>query len=373
MPTNSPIRIACLASGNVELIVPESTLLDPLPEGIVHNKNAGCGITELRQGDVTTLTVRLPRRDEVQFRPCSPSVRYAGSSVNIGLMARALGADVYTWLTLHNDQDGQGMFSLLDQVGVRVHNIECGATPTTVGVLHEGAPTTLLMRKPTANDCMLTDEVRHTIISGIKLARPRIIFTTSVSEVELQLVQDLLDRREQELFVFCPRISILGVPQLHDEVLRAMAMADAVFMNRREYRRLTDEGFDSDDDFNAEEHLPVIIAEIAPLIKDGRRRYFVVTCDTDGAYAVAHTNGNIEGIHGVEAAPDTMVKDTTGAGDAFALGMTLALDRGIPWRDAMKWGARLAATNVEGAGGWFAADEKNPNRITPAFFDLPTT
>ena len=98
-----------------------------------------------------------------------------------------------------------------------------------------------------------------------------------------------------------------------------------------------------------------------------------MTCDVDGSSAIAYSADNIEGIHDIPAISNTRAVDTTGAGDAFTLGMMLAIYQKIPWREAMEWGGRLAAANIAGPGGSFAADASNPNRITPAFFDPPTT
>lgn len=145
-----------------------------------------------------------------------------------------------------------------------------------------------------------------------------------------------------------------------------------VVMNRREYRHLYEE-YTNDDGFNSREHLPHIVKRLAGLIPDQRTRLFVVTCDTDGASAVMHTSGNIDGIHDVPAITTNKTIDTTGAGDAFAFGMVWGLESGREWQEAMQWGVKIAALNITGFGGWWAADPNNPNRITPAFFDPTTT
>lgn len=365
--------IACGFSGNVENILLPDVPHDVIPAGVEHNKVPGCIISPSPEGSETRYEVTLPRGDKLQIGPCVPHTRYAGSSINIGAMAKTLGHRVHCWITLDTDPHGRGMFRSLDTRGIRVNCIPCGSTPLTLGIRGGGA-TTLLMQKPAPPQFILPEQAIHQIATGITLCQPNIFFATSIGEVELSCVQTAFERLEQTFCVFCPRISILGKEHHEKGLLKAMASADAVFMNRREYRHLTDDEFASDEAFSSREHIVYAVKMLAPYITDARQRLFVVTCDTDGASAVAHRNGNTEGIHDVQAIPITPVVDTTGAGDAFALGMTIALCRGIPWQTAMEWGTKLAAENVKGPGGWFAADTKNnPLVITPAFFDPPTT
>lgn len=365
--------IACGFSGNVEHIFRPDVPHDTIPDGVKNNKVPGCIISDSPEGSETRYEVTLPHGDRLQIGPCVPHTRYAGSSINMGAMARALGEKAHCWLTLDTDPHGRGMFRSLDETGIRVNCIPCGSTPRTLGIRGDGA-TTLLMQKPSPPEFILHEQVVHQIATGIDLCQPDIFFATSIGEVELSCVQTVFGRLEQTFCVFCPRISILGKEHHEKGLLKAMASADAVFMNRREYRHLTGGEFASDEAFASKEHLACAVKMLAPYITDARQRLFVVTCDTDGASAVAHRSGNIEGIHDVPAIPIAPVVDTTGAGDAFALGMTIALRRSVQWRTAMEWGAKLAAENVKGPGGWYAADEKNnPSCITPAFFDPPTT
>lgn len=94
------IVIVCGFSGNTEIIVPQEIVFDSLPEGIAHNKNAGCMITPSPEGGKTSFTVVLPRGDRISIGPSVPYTRFAGSSVNICQMARALDAKVHAWLTI---------------------------------------------------------------------------------------------------------------------------------------------------------------------------------------------------------------------------------------------------------------------------------
>ncbi|MBI5230229.1 MAG: hypothetical protein HY981_02965 [Candidatus Magasanikbacteria bacterium] len=103
---------------------------------------------------------------------------------------RVLGIDVNAWLAMASDSFGSGMYQHLQKEGWHVHNMRCKATPLTVGVLGDGH-TTLLMQKPTPSEMFMTREIVDTISDGIALIQPRIIFATSVGEIELPFVRAL--------------------------------------------------------------------------------------------------------------------------------------------------------------------------------------
>lgn len=87
--TSTPTRIVVLTSGNVEFSVPSDDLSMALPSEVSGKKLPGCTITSFPEGDAIRFTITLHHGDDICTNPCRPQTRFAGSSVNIGKMARA--------------------------------------------------------------------------------------------------------------------------------------------------------------------------------------------------------------------------------------------------------------------------------------------
>jgi len=366
------LLLAVMASANIEKMVPLSLVSQrtPLPDGVMDNKLAGCIIAPDFRDRETAFEVMLPEGDIIMIDPSMPITNYAGSSVNLAMIARALTLNVIGWFSMADDPDGKALFNHLIKRGVDVNSLECGATPLTIGIMDEvTAKTTLLMQKPSESEYSIGPELRRNIIFELTRRTPSVVAMTSIGAVELELVRQVAESLPSRVItVMIPRVSILGKPKYEEAVLRAMASCRLVVINRRELRHALNT-FQRDDEFNPTIHLPQLVERLRDFDDGGNgERLLVVTCAADGEAAVIHRAGEVaDDVHIQKPEPGVIVKETTGAGDAFALGMMLALVRKLPWKQALKWGAKLAVANSQGPGGAWAA-----NHIGPNFFDAIT-
>ncbi len=360
------MRLATLASANMEYIV-ASEFVDrntPLPAEVLDGKIPGCQIVPDFEDDQTGFEILLPGGKMLVIQHSRPTLGYAGSSVNLARIAKALGLEVQSWLAIADDPHGQAIYRFLEKNGVRVNPLECSATALTVGVYDEMVKkTTLFMQKPKPHEYSLSPEVRRSVIFEMSRWSPQLVAMTSIGEVELDIVPEIAEAMTNAMTLFIPRISILGKPRLQDRVLKAMACSRLVCFNRRELRQALGT-FSHDEEFNPEQHLPELISRFRGHYQDDdQEHYVVVTCGPHGEAAAIHRGGETNEII-IQPPQQVEVVEPTGAGDAFALAAALALAKGQPWKTALSCGAKLAVANSQGPGGGWAA-----GHIDSTFFD----
>ena len=171
---------------------------------------------------------------------------------------------------------------------------------------------------------------------------------------------DLLEEKGDEIFsnadAICVEIDIdkevikksFELAKKHNKKIYALVSNMSIAVHRRDFLKeldcficnILEAGILFTDDFSGKtpEEMRDILAD---KVKQARIKAMVVTMGGDGAvYA------DMEGRKGVCPARKVVVKDTTGAGDAFCAGVTIGLTYGKELPDAIENGAGLAASVI---------------------------
>lgn len=171
---------------------------------------------------------------------------------------------------------------------------------------------------------------------------------------------DLLEAKGDEIFsnadAICVEIDIdkevikksFDLAKKHNKKIFALVSNMSIAVHRRDFLKelncficnVLEAGILFSDDYS--EKTPEEMCDIlAEKVKQARIKAMVVTMGADGAvYA------DMEGNKGICPARKVVVKDTTGAGDAFCAGVTIGLTYGKALPEAIEIGSGLAASVI---------------------------
>ncbi|MFA5945592.1 MAG: carbohydrate kinase family protein [Patescibacteria group bacterium] len=123
----------------------------------------------------------------------------------------------------------------------------------------------------------------------------------------------------------------IQIKQKKPELFNLLAVCEVLFINMSEAHALLEKEGD-------------VIHEIMSMLKALGPRYVVLTDGPRGAYAYDGKQLDV-----IPAFPGIM-KEATGAGDAFSSGFLTALIKGKPHREALRWGSVNSASVIEHVG-----------------------
>jgi len=259
-----------------------------------------------------------------------PTYEPGGGGINVARAISKLGGDALA-LFPAGGPAGLLLASLLDAEGVRYQSMPIGAwTRENLNALERvtGRQFRFLMPGPT-----LHEREWQAVLDTIATLEPRPEYLVASGSVPPGVPADFYARVAQRAL----RSGIRLILDASGEPLRRAAGAGVYLLkpSLREFEELTGER-------NCEEaRLPVLGQR---LIDEGRCEILVLSLGAQGVLWMSASE------RGRRAAPAVPVKSSVGAGDSMVAGLTLALARGWPLRDAVAFGVAAAAASVMNPG-----------------------
>ncbi len=320
-------RILSTPSTNAECsISPNGTVI---PDHFAGRKLSPDEITLSQEGIRTKFAVRL---DDVHldFTAENCGFNAAGSSVNIAVGAIKSGLPAGIVTAIHDDHNGFMLRQALTEKGIGVHSIPRSSyTPISLSVINERGDATGFNFKPSY------DLNIPTMLDALNGVSAQCVVATGVRPHELDFVHTLFEQRrvDQEFNVLTPNPTAYD-PSLRNKLNALLRVTDILSVNEEEARLLLGKKENPHDALEA-------ISRMGPKV-------VALTMDKEGAAFAYFRNGTTEIRH--QPALPTVVRDTTGAGDAFLLGMLFGLLNGMSHEIAMLLGSFVASRNISVVG-----------------------
>ncbi|HSP80574.1 MAG TPA: 1-phosphofructokinase family hexose kinase [Myxococcaceae bacterium] len=266
---------------------------------------------------------------EHKLRCAQPTYEPGGGGLNVSRAIRNLGGEsVVLWT--RGGPAGQLLSELLEKEGLRNESIPISGFTRTNFIVLEMA-TTLQYRFGMPGP-ELTEEEAERCLEAVRRLRPVPDYLVVSGSLPPGLGDD-----------FCARVakavpaSTRVVVDTSGEPLRR-ALEAGVYLVKPNLRELGQSvGRELRDD-------PAIEEAARELVRDGRAQVVVVSVGAGGALVVS-----AEGLERVRS-PTVPIKSKVGAGDSMVGGMVLALSRGLPLREVVRYGVSAGAGAVMTAG-----------------------
>ncbi len=266
---------------------------------------------------------------ENKLRCGQPTYEPGGGGLNVSRAIRNLGGEsVVLWT--RGGPAGQLLSELLEKEGLRNEPIPIsGITRTNFIVLETSTKLQYRFGMPGPE---LTEEEEERCLEAVRRLRPVPDYLVVSGSLPPGLGAD-----------FCARVakavpaSTRVVVDTSGEPLRR-ALEAGVYLVKPNLREL------GQSVGRELKHDPGIEEAAGELVRDGRARGVVVSLGAAGALVASE-----EGFERVRS-PTVPIQSKVGAGDSMVAGMVLALSRGLPLREAVRYGVAAGAGAVMTAG-----------------------
>lgn len=243
-----------------------------------------------------------------------------GNAANVSIAATKFGLDTQIITYVGQDTDGKSALNTLEKNNVGIDEVKIsGQTNQTVALIYKSKRTLLVHHEP-----------RNYVFSTKLDARWLYLTSTNIGGDKMNNdIVDYINDNNIKL-VFSP-----GTMQRHAGAERYKSLleqTDLIVMNLREAR---DYVKNEDGDIN---RLLIELKKLGP-------NAAIITDETRGSYGI-DSDDNLYYCPACRA----KTVDDTGAGDAYAATLTVALSKGEILPEAMRWGSCNAASVVEHIG-----------------------
>ncbi len=259
-----------------------------------------------------------------------------GGAANTSVGFSRLGMKARFCGVIGDDEWGQGIQHALTGEGVLIDAaviVEKEISSFSIILVDPATGNRTVLYSPNVNA-----HLRDPVFARDLVQKSRWIFLNHLSDVSSAILDDCLElvRKPRGCsFAWNPGGSQIKSGFDNPEMKELLQQTDTLFLNAEEAMMFTRQCHGEDD---TTVRIETIKASIRILTNAGA----TIVCISDGARGAYLSNGNHVFFAPVD--PETEVVDTTGAGDAFAVGVTWAVFRGQDLQTALRAGMINAAS-----------------------------